>query len=164
MDLSQELKTLRIKSGLTQNEVATFLNVSRQTISNWEHGRSNPDIDNLSLLSSLYGFDIQKLVKNNLSFKEKLHLKKQQILSLFHKYDSNKFRGYSLIIMSGMSFLLFPIFSILPFVVLWLNIKNNTFHKLIIVLSIISIIYNVFTGYEIICDLFGFGITTSVTS
>lgn len=63
MDLSQELKTLRNKSGLTQDEVATSLNVSRQTVSNWEHGRSNPDIDNLSLLSSLYGFDIQKLVK-----------------------------------------------------------------------------------------------------
>lgn len=83
---------------------------------------------------------------------------------MFHKYDSNKFRGYSLVIMSGMSFLLFPIFSIFPFIVLWLNRKNKTFHKLIIVLSVISIIYSVFTGYVIICDLFGFGITTSITN
>ena len=44
MEIGQKLKDARIHSGLTQEVVAEKINVSRQTISNWENEKSYPDI------------------------------------------------------------------------------------------------------------------------
>jgi len=44
MTISEKLKQARTDSGLSQEEVADKLGVSRQTMSNWENGRSFPDI------------------------------------------------------------------------------------------------------------------------
>lgn len=40
MDIGGKIKNARINAGLTQEQVAEFLSVSRQTISNWENGGS----------------------------------------------------------------------------------------------------------------------------
>lgn len=40
MDIGEKIKMARIKANLTQEQVAEVLNVSRQTISNWETGDS----------------------------------------------------------------------------------------------------------------------------
>lgn len=40
MDIGEKIKMARIKANLTQEQVAEVLNVSRQTISNWETGGS----------------------------------------------------------------------------------------------------------------------------
>lgn len=53
-DLARQLKKARINRGLSQNEVATILHISRQSISKWENGRGYPDIDNLVSLSRIY--------------------------------------------------------------------------------------------------------------
>ena len=47
MELSQKLKELRKKQGLTQLELAERLFVSRQAISGWEAGTSRPSTENL---------------------------------------------------------------------------------------------------------------------
>ena len=44
MMLGQKLKEARIESGLSQENVAEKINVSRQTISNWENEKTYPDI------------------------------------------------------------------------------------------------------------------------
>lgn len=41
MDIGEKIKMARIKANLTQEQVAEVLNVSRQTISNWETGVSH---------------------------------------------------------------------------------------------------------------------------
>lgn len=51
MELDKRLKVARKNAGLSQNEVAEKLHISRQAISQWENGRSYPDLDNLTLLS-----------------------------------------------------------------------------------------------------------------
>ena len=56
MELSQKLKELRKKQGLTQLELAERLFVSRQAISGWEAGTSRPSTENLQSLSKLYCF------------------------------------------------------------------------------------------------------------
>ena len=43
MEIGVKLKEARIKSGLTQENVAEKIQVSRQTISNWENEKSFPD-------------------------------------------------------------------------------------------------------------------------
>ena len=44
-DISKNIRALRTTKGLTQEELAAALHVTRQTVSNYENGRSRPDID-----------------------------------------------------------------------------------------------------------------------
>ena len=44
MEIGKKLKAARSRAGLTQEQVAEHLFVSRQTISNWENEKSYPDI------------------------------------------------------------------------------------------------------------------------
>lgn len=55
MKLSEKLYTLRRRSGLSQEQAAERLGVSRQAVSKWEGGQSVPDPDKLVALSRLYG-------------------------------------------------------------------------------------------------------------
>lgn len=65
MELSQKLKELRKKQGLTQLELAERLFVSRQAISGWEAGTSRPSTDNIRCLSALYEVPIDYLLKED---------------------------------------------------------------------------------------------------
>ena len=49
MEIEKKLKDVRIQAGLTQEQVAEKIMVSRQTVSNWENGKSLPDIVSMSL-------------------------------------------------------------------------------------------------------------------
>lgn len=60
--LSENLKTRRKESGLTQAQAAEKLNVVRQTVSKWESGLSVPDANQLVAVSRLYGTDVKKLL------------------------------------------------------------------------------------------------------
>ena len=63
MSVHQNLKRRRKEHRLTQEEVASKLGISRQSISKWENGNSYPDIDNLILLSELYGVSVDNLLR-----------------------------------------------------------------------------------------------------
>lgn len=65
MQIGKKLKEARINSGLTQEQVAEEIKVSRQTISNWENERSYPDIINVIDLSSLYSIRLDDLLKGD---------------------------------------------------------------------------------------------------
>ena len=60
--IRDNLKALRIISGLSQNEVAEALNVTRQTISSYETGRTEPDLETLKRLAELYNADIHDVL------------------------------------------------------------------------------------------------------
>ena len=60
--LHTTLKYYRMQKGLSQAEVGDIIGVSRQAISNWESQRSYPDLDNIVLLSNLYGITIDELL------------------------------------------------------------------------------------------------------
>lgn len=65
MEIGQKLRQARQGRGLTQEELAERLCLSRQTISNWENERSYPDIMSLIGLSELYGLSLDELVKED---------------------------------------------------------------------------------------------------
>ena len=65
MEIGKKLKDARIKSGLTQEEIAEELNVSRQTISNWENEKSYPDIISVIELSNFYSISLDDLLKGD---------------------------------------------------------------------------------------------------
>ncbi|WP_054656387.1 helix-turn-helix domain-containing protein [Secundilactobacillus silagei] len=63
--LGARLRGARINSGLSQNDAATIMHISRQSFSKWENDRGYPDIDNLVYLSQLYKVSIDSLLKDN---------------------------------------------------------------------------------------------------
>ena len=65
MEIGKKLKDARIRSGLTQENAAEKIGVSRQTISNWENERSYPDIISVIKLSSLYSISLDALLKGD---------------------------------------------------------------------------------------------------
>ena len=62
--LGEALKENRIKCQMTQEFVAETLGVSRQSVSKWESGISDPNTSNLIALAKLYGISAEELLKN----------------------------------------------------------------------------------------------------
>lgn len=60
--LSKNLRELRQAAGLTQEGLAEKLFVTRQTISNWETGRSEPDLEALDALARALGTEVPELL------------------------------------------------------------------------------------------------------
>ena len=71
MELKESLKEHRARLGLSQEELAERIFVSRQTISNWETDRTYPDVQSLLLLSELCETSIDELVKGDVAIMEK---------------------------------------------------------------------------------------------
>ena len=65
MEIGKKLKSARVQSGMTQENVAERINVSRQTISNWENEKSYPDIISVIELSNLYSISLDVLLKGD---------------------------------------------------------------------------------------------------
>lgn len=63
MEIGTKIKNARIEAKLTQEQVAEVLGVSRQTISNWENGKTYPDIVSVIKMSDLYQISLDLLLK-----------------------------------------------------------------------------------------------------
>ncbi len=62
VDIASRLMAMRKEQGLSQEELADKLGVSRQSVGKWERAESSPDTDNLILLAQLYGVSLDKLL------------------------------------------------------------------------------------------------------
>ena len=74
--LKDKIKEERLKLELSQEENANEIFVSRVTISNWETGKTYPDIESLLLLSKLFSVSIDYLVKeevNDIMLADEMH-------------------------------------------------------------------------------------------
>lgn len=78
MTIGEQLSNARKARTLTQQQVADHLHVARQTISNWEVGRSYPDIASLMMLSDLFQLSLDELVKEDTKMMNDLQLKEQE--------------------------------------------------------------------------------------
>ena len=70
MALSEKIYALRKKSGLSQEQLAEHLGVSRQAISKWESGQSIPESDKLLAISSYFEVSLDFLMKDETSVSE----------------------------------------------------------------------------------------------
>ncbi|MCL2357863.1 MAG: helix-turn-helix domain-containing protein [Defluviitaleaceae bacterium] len=65
MSIGEKLKQARAATNFTQEAVAEKAGVSRQTLSNWENGKSYPDVAGLIILSDVYDITIDSLLKGD---------------------------------------------------------------------------------------------------
>ena len=72
MEIGKKLKNARIKAGFTQEKAAEEIDVSRQTISNWENEKSYPYIISVIALSDLYSVSLDELLKGDQKMTEHL--------------------------------------------------------------------------------------------
>lgn len=70
MILADKIMTLRKKAGWSQEELASQLNVSRQSVSKWEGAQSIPDMDKVVQMSRLFGVTTDFLLKDELEMEE----------------------------------------------------------------------------------------------
>ena len=72
MDIGSKIKKSRTDAKITQEQAAEALDISRQTVSNWENGKSYPDIVSVLRMSDLYGVSLDYLLKGEVSMKDYL--------------------------------------------------------------------------------------------
>ena len=67
MNLGNNILKLRKENKLSQEELAEKVNVTRQTISNWELGSTQPTPEQLKLLSKIFNISVDELLDNDTS-------------------------------------------------------------------------------------------------
>lgn len=63
MDLSEKIQKLRKERGLTQEQFAEMLFVSRTAVSKWETGRGIPSMESLQMIAKIYGITLDELLQ-----------------------------------------------------------------------------------------------------
>lgn len=81
MEFNEKFRMLRKSKGLTQEEMADALNVSRTAVSKWESGRGYPSIDSLKDISAYFSVTIDDLLSG------------EKLLSIAEKENKHKIRG-----------------------------------------------------------------------
>ena len=106
MEFNEKLQSLRKGKGLTQEELAEVLYVSRTAISKWESGRGYPSIDSLKDISKFFSVSIDDLLSG------------EKLLSLAEKENNSNIRN--------MCDLLFGIVDLCSFILVVLPLYPNT--------------------------------------
>ena len=118
MELSAQIKKYRTELNLSQEELAEKVYVTRQTISNWENGKSYPDIHSLLLLSSLFNVSLDQLIKGDI----------ETMKEIINEQEVKKFNDYGnifsihfliLIISAAPLFIWLEQYAFIPFGVLF---------------------------------------------
>ena len=65
MEIGGRIRELRTTAGMSQDDLAARVYVSRQTISSWENGKTYPDVQSLLLLSEIFGASVDSLIKGD---------------------------------------------------------------------------------------------------
>ncbi len=65
--IGETLRNLRMQHTMSQETLAESLNVSRQAVSNWENGKTQPDADALIRISSLFQVSLDEIIRDGQS-------------------------------------------------------------------------------------------------
>lgn len=64
MTFAEKLKSIRKQTGMSQEQLAEKLGVSRQAVTKWETDAGIPDIENIMAISALFDISIDELLSN----------------------------------------------------------------------------------------------------
>lgn len=115
MTLGEKIFELRKKGGLSQEQLGEKINVTRQTISNWELGETSPNPEQLKQLSKELNISIDELLDNDV---QDIIVKKVS--------NTEKLSGLVLKILKwiGIIFIIFLIIDVVS-LILFIYVKNN---------------------------------------
>lgn len=130
-NFGEKLKMLGEQNDITQEKVSQKLNVTRQSVSNWENNKNYPDLTTLVTLSQLYNISLDDLLKdeNNVVKSMKTEL---------NSYRSSEL--IKLIIFSVLAFLL-PIIGIVFGILLLCTKKRVEYYRIAKIIGTISLIW-----------------------
>ena len=104
MPFAEKLKNIRKQAGLSQEQLAEKLNVSRQAITKWETETGLPDIENVMAISALFDVSIDELLSNE----KCINKKDDYLFESVTEYDIDrpkdfdmKFGGAKRVVLSG---------------------------------------------------------------
>lgn len=118
MDFNEKLQDLRKNKGLTQEELAEALYVSRTAISKWESGRGYPSIDSLKDISKFFSVSIDDLLSG------------EKLLSLAEKENKSNIKN--------MCDLLFGIVDLFSLILIILPLYPNTIDGYVYSVNLLS--------------------------
>ncbi len=78
--IAKNIKKQRVSSGMTQEELAKRLYVTRQTISNYENGKSNPDMETLRQMAQVMDTDMELFLYGEQKPKDKKEIIKTSVI------------------------------------------------------------------------------------
>ena len=119
--VAKTIKRLRVQNNLTQEALAEKLHVTRQTVSGWENNRTQPDVETLDLLATVFNVEIEELIYG----KSKKDLEKKtdpsKILTVVFAIVGTLLLGGGLVIIFlntwvNMPDMLLSVFSFLPMI------------------------------------------------
>ena len=140
MEFCEKLQQLRKQKGLTQEELAEILYVSRTAVSKWESGRGYPNIDSLKAIANFFSVTIDELLsgKEMLALAEADNRQKERrlrglvfglldcsvavffFLPLFGQKSEEIIRGVSLLSLTGLApYLKISYFALVIGIILW---------------------------------------------
>lgn len=138
IEIANRLYEMRKKKGLSQEELAEKIGVSRQAVSKWERAESSPDIENLILLSQLYCVSLDELLMNEPYTKENTSDKESTIQTdqsnINYKKASNKQNVKRYLIC-------FPIYLVLLLVYLFIGFVWGAWHPGWLLFMLVPIYY-----------------------
>lgn len=103
--IGEKLKAARGAAGLTQEQAAEKVGVSRQTVSSWENDRSYPDIAGVLALAELYGLSLDELLREDQKMIR--HLEKSTDIVKSKKALSRRVLAAAYLVIWGVSILFF---------------------------------------------------------
>lgn len=160
MSIHENLKLARKKTNLTQQQVADSIGISRQAISQWESGKSTPDVETLQLLCKLYNITPNELLIESENLPKAIN---SNINSTGFKKKETKFEVLcACIIMIMMSQFAF-IGIITVFVFLFWMKRNKQKNIILYILSIACFVISLYNTYNIIQYYFLDTFTYSIT-
>lgn len=69
-NIGKTIKKIRAERGMTQEQLAERLHVTRQAVSNWEQGKTQPDVETLSSMAEVFEVSVEELIYGNRAHKE----------------------------------------------------------------------------------------------
>lgn len=157
--LAYKLKKLRMEKQLSQKEVADKLNVTHQTISAWETGKTLPDLETLVQLCILYNTSLDELCEFEQTSQDKifrLELEKEKkqdfILSIIEQVS---------IMVSSIILSLIPYIGIFPPIglIIWMLCKKKKYY-FVYVVCIIALVIGVINTYVALGQILDIGNAT----
>ncbi|EDN8189358.1 helix-turn-helix domain-containing protein [Listeria monocytogenes] len=118
MEVGVQIKKYRSNMGISQEELAEKIYVSRQTVSNWETGKNYPDIHSVLRLSLLFNTSLDQLIKGDIEIM-KIEIKEIEI----RKINKISYMYAFLLILTLISFVPFIAlmgwYGLIPWVILY---------------------------------------------